>query len=123
MVENMATFGNGMTKLMNKEQQEFWENLSLPVDYNDRLNHWIKKSKEQGRMTERLGEEIVRIVDEYMQERPHINPSSREDMKSNAIEKVCRYYERCDTTDPYFWITSIVEQSCIQYVTRQSRQI
>ena len=115
------TIGYGMVK-MNKER--FWLALREPCgDYNTRLAWHINESRNDGRISDVLGDQIIDIADKFFSKPNFINFQDLEDIKAAAILKVCEYIFKCDNDKPLAWIVTMFNNSVRNYIDNKKRLV
>lgn len=91
----------------------------------DEFRAELIKSKEKGRMTEKLGSMFIILVDNIQKSFTYKNDADREDCKSEVLETLTRNWNTCnlelENSNPFSYFTTTVENA-IYYGWKKIKQ-
>lgn len=100
-----------------KKKKNYLNNADLLIE--------LKKSNDQGQMTNKLAHMLQTLADRYASRGNFAGYSYVEDMKAYAMYMVCRTWHRFDSeksNNPFAFFTQCIKHSYYQFLNKEKRQ-
>lgn len=100
-----------------KRKKNYLNNADLLIE--------LEKSRERGRMTEKLAHMLQTLATRYASQGNFAGYSYVEDMKAYAMYMICRTWHRFDpskSNNPFAFFTQCIKHSYFQFLNKEKRQ-